>query len=228
MNTTIRNTALASILFAAASGAFAAESADLTVKGVIKPAACVPTLTGGGIFDFGTISASALSDTAAYTLPVKKGSVTVTCDAATKVAVTFADNRTGTANQSAAAAVGYFPTWIFGAGSVAGKNVGAFAISYGSIVGQATGDGSEVTILYSHDKGASGNWSVLPNATSYGVIPDATAISFAAWGNSKPNAYKTVVLPINVELAVGKVSELPPLTQEVPIDGSATIAVKYL
>ncbi|MFE4459165.1 DUF1120 domain-containing protein [Nocardia tengchongensis] len=51
-----------------------ASSVDLTVTGIITPSACTPTLTNGGIVDYGKTSA-------------RYSQLTVTCDAATLMAL---------------------------------------------------------------------------------------------------------------------------------------------
>lgn len=227
MNTTIRNTALASILFAAASGAaFAADTADLTVKGVIKPAACTPSFAGGGILDFGTISASTLSATAATALPAKDITLTVSCDAATKFGIETKDNQSGSANSTAGTAIVTSSSAWFGAGKVGENKIGAVVISRGSSVNAvATGDGQTVDPLDA-DYGSQ-TWFATPTL-DYMRADGARVQSWGAVGTTTPGAYKTVTQPMRVQLSIGKISELPALTTEVPINGSITFSVKYL
>ncbi|CAG2127730.1 DUF1120 domain-containing protein [Cupriavidus plantarum] len=225
MNTTIRNTALASILFAAASGAaFAAETADLSVKGVIKPAACNVTFAGGAIVDFGTIVASTLSATAPTILPSKETSFTISCDAATKVGWNTVDGRAGTANTAAGQAIFNNSTAWFGVGSVSGKNIGTYTIDMRGTSQTQTADGTNVDRINSHDSGAT--WA---NNASLATTNDAARVmSWAPTGTLIPGSYKNITQPLKITLGIGRTSELPALTQEIPIDGVATLMVKYL
>ncbi|QET02366.1 DUF1120 domain-containing protein [Cupriavidus pauculus] len=223
MHTTIRSTALAAILFAAASSAaFAADSADLTVKGVIKPAACNVTLAGGGILDFGTIAANTLSATAATVLPTKSSSFTVTCDAATKVMWGSTDNRAGTVNASAGPAVFNGAVAQFGVDAVGGKNVGAYSIEMNE---RPTADGQPVDMIATFDKGNA--WATYTSAVARNTTADQ-AMSWATSGTKIPGAFKTMTQPFTVKLAIGKTGELPALTQDIAIDGSVTFSLKYL
>ena len=49
------------LLISASAAAMAASSVDLSVKGVITPNACTPSLSGGGVVDYGKISAKDLN-----------------------------------------------------------------------------------------------------------------------------------------------------------------------
>lgn len=224
MNTTIRNTALASILFAAVSGAaVAGQSADLKVTGKIAPSACDIAISGGGTIDFGTIAASTLSDTAATVVGDKETSFTMTCSAATKVMWTSGDNRAGTADATAGSSIYRDFNAYFGVGAIDGKNIGAYVIHMPK---PAVADGQDVGATVSSDNG--NTWTGFKTVGIAANNHSQQAFSWAPSGTDSPAAYKTVTQPFSVKLAIGKTSELPPLTQEVAIDGSATITLKYL
>ena len=53
-------TLAASVLLLHSANTLAASSVDLTVKGLIVPSACTPSLSGGGVIDHGKISAKDL------------------------------------------------------------------------------------------------------------------------------------------------------------------------
>ncbi|MGA4583632.1 DUF1120 domain-containing protein [Enterobacter hormaechei] len=74
MNAMFKKGMLASALAVVASSALAASSVDIQVTGKIVPSSCTPTfISGGGIADYGTISASSLNSTSATPLAdVKK------------------------------------------------------------------------------------------------------------------------------------------------------------
>jgi hypothetical protein len=205
-------------------GAHAAGSADLTVTGVIRPAACSTALSGGAIADFGTISARALSATAATVLPAQIVTLTITCNTATKVGITTTDNRAGTVNEAAGTALISTPGYTFGVGAIGGKTIGAYSLMLGSNAGvQATADGASVTAVYSQDGGKQWISSLLGPAQ-----PGVRLHAWAPSSSSPPAAYKVITQPIKVTLALGKTGDLPPLDQEVQIDGLATISLSYL
>lgn len=211
-----------------AVSAFAADSADLSVKGLIRPAACTPTLTGNGVVDFGAIPAGTLSDTIATTLPTKTTALTITCAAATKVGVMFADNRAGTENATAGDALIAMSSYRFGLGRVGGKSVGAYTVGLGpTINAAATGDSASVATIYAYANEASVKWAQVGEGFSL-AQPSVRMLSWAPIGTVAPGAYKTIVQPLKVTMAIGKTSELPPLTQDLALDGSATISIVYL
>ncbi|CAG4918904.1 DUF1120 domain-containing protein [Paraburkholderia gardini] len=220
-----KNTLLAALLAATSVGAFAADSVDLKVIGTIIPPSCTPTIAGGSIVDFGRISASTLSNTNFTVLPTKSTSLTVTCDAPTKIAVTVVDNRTGSTVPGIANAISanLNDSYAYGVGSVNGKNVGTYVINAPAT--GATGDGAAVDRIASLDNGQtwyaatsfSGNWR-----------PVGLDLSWAPTGGSTPGAYTIISQPLNVSLGLNKISGMPALNQEVPIDGLATFSLVYL
>jgi hypothetical protein len=104
MKTAIKLAALATLAVATSMGAQAAETADLAVRGTIRPSACNVAISTSAI-NLGTVSARTLSDTATTTLPGHNFSVTMTCDAATRVGLKSFDGRTGTVQTAARTAL---------------------------------------------------------------------------------------------------------------------------
>ena len=205
-------------------GAHAAQSADLTVKGMIRPAACDIDLSGGATADFGVISARALSATTPTVLPARIVTLTITCNPGAKVGITTTDNRSGTVNDAASAALIGTPGYTFGVGEVGGKNIGAYSLMLGTNAGvQATADGRNVTAIYSQDGGNAWISSLQGPAQ-----PGVRLHGWAAPGESLPGTFNLITQPIKVTLALGKTGDLPDLSQDVPIDGLATISLKYL
>ncbi|AKS06223.1 DUF1120 domain-containing protein [Pseudomonas trivialis] len=89
------NTLFAALLLSSAGNVLAASSVDLTVKGLITPSACEPTLSNGGVVDIGKISAKDLNADQETHLPSQYLQLGVTCDAATLMALEATDNREG-------------------------------------------------------------------------------------------------------------------------------------
>lgn len=75
----------------------AADSADIKVDGSIVPPACVPSMSGGAVFDYGGIKAASLAQDAYNGLSEKSLDISVTCDSPMKIAFAGIDNRAGTA-----------------------------------------------------------------------------------------------------------------------------------
>ncbi|MFL9925740.1 DUF1120 domain-containing protein [Herbaspirillum lusitanum] len=196
----------------------AAPSVELKVTGVIRPAACTPTLAGSGVVDYGTIAAGALQRGRSTALPARQIGLTVACNAAAKIAVTFVDNRAASRVDGILDQLRSGAEYNFGLGSVAGKNVGGYALSFSS---NATADARSVSAIASKDRGNS--WS-----QDAGFLDHAnTYFSFAENGAASPVALKVLSAQINVQPVLNKAEELP-LTQDVPLDGSTTIEIKYL
>ncbi|MFL9925882.1 DUF1120 domain-containing protein [Herbaspirillum lusitanum] len=196
--------------------AHAADTAELQVKGVIKPAACKPTFTGGGVVDYGVIPASRLTAGAYTRLEKKDVTLNVSCDAAAKIALVTTDNRAASKVAGITESIRGGAEYNYGLGTVAGKNVGGYTLS---IAPETTADSKPVTNLY-----AKGNaWA---DDTTY-IENTGTLFSFAAPGTKTPLAIKQLSARITVETILNKPENLP-LTQEVPFDGSTTIEIKYL
>ncbi|MBP0600899.1 DUF1120 domain-containing protein [Herbaspirillum sp. LeCh32-8] len=226
MNNVIARSASATIAIAAAlaaSSAMAASTTELKVTGVIKPVACTPTIgAGSAVVDYGTIAAATLTAGQNKVLDTKEVPFSISCDAAVKVAVTAVDNKaaskvTGLASLVSASAT---ESAMFGLGTASTKNVGAFhfAMKQGSF----TGDGANVDTIGAATS-ATPSWSKSTN----GGMSTGRMLSWAATGTTAPGAYKLISGTLAVTAVLNKPENLN-LTQDVTLDGSATIEVKYL
>ena len=225
MKSTLRIVALSTLLGLASFGAHAAETADLTVKGVIRPSACSITLSDDGQIDFGNIRASSLNATGGTDIGEKTGTATITCEAPTRVGLTATDDRAGTANPDANPILlgrGWSGNF-FGVGSVDGKKVGAYVL----YLTEPTADGASVSPSKSLDQGAT--WA---DESRYGtdslITPQSMLVSWSPISQAAPEAYTTISQPFKIGLGVAPKSELPDLTTDIPIDGLATFTLVYL
>ncbi len=221
-------TALAGLLTVTAiataiGAATAADSADLSVKGAIKPSACNVNLSGDAVVDFGTIAASSLSPTDITRLTATSFSLTIQCDAATRIAVTTIDGRKGTADPAAGSAINASSTAWYGAGSIDGRPVGAYTLRRDEDT-TTTADGAEAAILYSQDNGQSWSNTMLTDWAE----PEHRTHAWSTAGASSPGAYKTISQQWRLDFAIAKRNDLPPLTDAIPLDGVMTFQVKYL
>jgi len=220
---------LITTLVAASSSAFAAESADLAVKGTIRPSACNVELSGGGQLDLGTISATTLSETAGTRVAQRSMTMTVNCDAATRFGISTADNRAGTTGGTARAASGMIPSQMMGLGAVNGTAVGGYLVRI--LNNGLVGDGNAIPGIYTQDGGS--NWTA--NFRDFGALGVGTVVQpgirthgFANDGETAPAAFSTVTQPMSIEVYVNSTDTLPALTGGVPIDGSLTFQIQYL
>lgn len=201
----------------AATASHAAPSVELKVTGVIRPAACTPILTGDGVVDYGNISAATLRQGQATALPARQVSLAVNCNAAAKVALAVVDNRSGSRVAGITDSIQAGADYNFGLGMASGKKIGGYVLSFES---GATADGRAVTNLVSGDRGNSWNGSAgfVQHEGNYYAFGD---------NGTQPAAQKLLLTKIKVQPMLNKAEELP-LTQDIVLDGSATIEVKYL
>lgn len=207
-------------LFALASSVHA-QSVDVSVIGTIEPAACIPTISGGGVIDYGVIAASTLNSTSFNVLPARTGTFTINCDAPAQVGITAADNRAASRVPGAVAAINaaYTDVRNFGLGTVSGANVGGYIMQLAGVNVDAA---NNVPRLLSTNGGAT--W-----AAAGGVLYNDNA-AIMSWGASAAAGVtpgEVITGNFIVQAVLNKGSDLP-LTSDVPLDGSATLTLVYL
>jgi hypothetical protein len=202
------NALFATLLFTGASSAFAASSVDLTVRGLITPSACEPDLSGGGNVEIGKISAKDLNTDESTVLPDQVLQLAITCDGPTLMALEPKDNRAGSASE--------IDDSMFGLGLVnTTEKLGYFQMTLQTPVG----DGVELGPIASRDGGLT--WTRLTSLINNGITSVANTTAVA------PVPVQSLVADLVITPGIAPASSLT-LTEEVPIDGSATLTVKYL
>ncbi|MGY2400907.1 DUF1120 domain-containing protein [Pseudomonas sp. SDO5271_S396] len=202
------NALIATLLLTGTGTALAASSVDLTVRGLITPSACEPTLSGGGNVDVGKISAKDLNADKETSLARHTLQLTVTCDAATLMAIEPKDNRAGSTS--------YTDDGTFGLGLVNGtEKLGYFDMTIES----AVADGVDVRPITSQDSGLT--WTPQRYLLNNGITSVADSATVA------PVPLQSLVTELMVRPYIAPANSLT-LTEEVPIDGSTTLTVKYL
>lgn len=218
---------LAGLLVTTLTGtAMAAGTADMTIGGTVLAGSCTPTLSSS-VADYGTIDVSTLTSTdvkAGNRLGFRHVDLTVTCDSPMKVSILPADNREGTAaflNSDDEDSSYYGADYYYGLGNTAeGVHIGSYLI-YTRASG-TTADGLPVDLIWrTHRSDGSGSFM-------RGREPFNTAeISVAAQGDNHPIAATVFFYPLSISTAVDLMSNLN-LTDDTPLDGSATLSLVYL
>ena len=201
------------LLLAITSSVFAASSVDLTVKGLITPSACTPILAQGGVADYGKIAARDLQENQATPLPATTLPFNLNCEAATLFALNGVDNRAGSASSP--------NDYSYGLGLInETERVGDFVI----ILTSYLADNLPVSKLASSDNGAT--WGE-NSENAIWMRGRLAAFGNNASGTWAPIAIRTLTSNLVVHPTIAASSGLT-LTQEQPIDGSATLEVLYL
>lgn len=202
------------LLFWLAPAAFAASSVDLTVTGLIVPSACTPTLSQGGVVDYGRLAAKDLNADSSTWMPPVTLQLGVTCNGPTLFALRGRDNRAGTQ---------HLPNYAhgYGLGLVNGdQRLGTYLLS----VYQPASAGVSLYPLMSLNDGQS--WWLLPEGTWISAL-QLTAFGNAESGQAAPVPLQYVTSVLQIDTAIAPTSSLT-LTEEVALDGSATAELFYL
>ncbi|WP_455827205.1 DUF1120 domain-containing protein [Pseudomonas graminis] len=198
------------LLITGTAPAFAASTVDLTVQGTITPNACIPILSSGGVIEHGKMSAKDLFTDKITPLPKVTLEMTVTCDASVIFALKATDNRSGSGHASG-----------FGLGFINGtQKLGSYTLTLGTPGSPPQADGETVQAIGSFDNGAT--WERWNN------FETGTYLSVATLADpSTPRATRQLITPVAYSGYINPTDGLD-LSNEVAIDGSATIEVMYL
>ncbi|RZI22886.1 DUF1120 domain-containing protein [Pseudomonas orientalis] len=196
------------LLLAMTSSVFAASSVDLTVKGLITPSACTPSLPGD--VNFGKIAAKDLNLDKTTTLERKTLQLSVNCDAATLFAIRPIDNRVGSAIYVSS----------FGLGMInENQKLGRYQLTFSNPVVETP---STLLARYNGEE----RWEQL--MPEDGIAPnDLVALGSRGDSGWAPHPIKDAILDVTLYTVIAPARDLT-LSDEVAIDGSATFEVKYL
>jgi type 1 fimbria pilin len=207
-------------LMAAASNAMAGPSANVQIKGTVIQGACTPSLNNNGVFPIANLTLDQLPATGFQNLNVIVGDLTVTCSSPTKLQVNFTDNRYDSTDQQAS--VGTDKSRMGLGFSSQNVKIGAWALGFSS---EGTIDGAAALTL-------NGSSSDGPYHLSGGVFYWSTNtgtpdfISLTTGDGTEPAAGKIFTFPLFAEVSIS--SSLRSSTEEVNVDGNATLNIEYL
>ncbi len=198
-----------------------ANAADLLVQGTIIPASCTLSLHNGGVVDFGRIRAAELSANAYTRLQPRGVPFTVNCDGGTRVGVKTLDNRSSSKVPGilqAAIGPGYSDVYNYGLGTTAvGQRIGGYALS----VRDSVANFPLVNTIVSTNNGS--NWS-----RGNGALGQyQNTLSWSRFLSTNPALVQRVSGTLEVQAVINKTSELD-VTQELSLDGLATLELRYL
>jgi hypothetical protein len=193
-------------LMAVLPQAFAASSTDLAVQGLITPSACTLLLSGGGMIDHGKISVKDLNPGGTVLQPTTL-QMSTTCEGKTLMAVRAIDNRAGSAS--------FLPG--FGLGLANGDHkLGYYYIKMRNMVA----DGTTVTAIMSP---TGDDWVWGEDYLDPGLL-----FAFSSNFNvPTPLALERLDMEFFLLTIIDKTEGLD-MSDEIALDGSATLEVKYL
>jgi len=192
-----------------APAAFAASSTDLTVQGTITPNGCEPALSGGGVVDYGKMAAKELNPDSSTRLPDQELQLSIQCDAPTMLVFNTIDNRRGTsALYDNMHGLGLTPD---------DEMIGSSGFSLYTPMA----DGVAARTLASDDGGAT--WG----PASYLGPTLLTAIGAAADNSYTPLAITRFTAQLRLLTLINHGDRLT-VVDEIPMDGHATLQIKYL
>ncbi|WP_166360010.1 DUF1120 domain-containing protein [Pseudomonas akapageensis] len=204
-----------SALIAVAPVAFAQSTTDITVTGTITPAACTPSIGGGGNFNFGTIAAQDLRQDVPTGFMSSLRPLSVVCDAPTRFALHAVDGRAGTDTEPHEES--------FGLGLNGTEKIGMYALRTTDYIA----DGNASTKLVESFNGGN-TWVDYGSDAAY--IPNTIQprlIGVSVDAGSEPSAIGVLAANLQVVMYINAAKDLT-LTDEVPIDGASTLEVVYL
>lgn len=214
---TLLCTLAASLLFS--FSAQAAETAEIKVKGSVLPPACVPAFVSGDTVDYGTIPLSTLKSGAYAQLETRSIPFTVTCNAKMQIGITATDNRAA----SRLYTVGALPDMhIFGLGMVGGRKVGGYTLYLGK--NMKVDGNAQSTNLFRQIGGAS-SWTT--GVEGNARFDNNAGYIFTLGSGNTPATGQTWTFDIKITTYLNTLENLN-VANAFPLDGSATIEVKYL
>jgi len=230
MKNIFKVTAIACLMAAASNAMAAGPSSTVSIKGTVKPLGCTPTLSNGGVVDYGEIRAGHLTPNDYNQLPHKELTLQISCGGPTLISISAQDSRadakisTGGFVVKDAGQNGYNVTeapLLFGLGKAAsGTILGSYAVALPTTT---VSDSKNVDIIV-YNQGESGWTKAVEGViTSDGQRQNTVALA----GTLVPVAIKNVSFNLKISAALDYASRLN-ITDATPIDGSSTISLNYL
>ena len=198
---------LVALLFATSSVSLAASDTELVGKGAITPSACEPMISGEGLIDFGKMSVKQLNTDAYTALPRETLDLQVRCEGPTFFTFNTIDNRAGSsAHHDSYHGLGMTPD---------GEKLGGAGFG----IYQLVADRVSRRAIISTDGGVTWQRAAL--------VSPLVLTAVATENELTPMAVQILEAKLSLFTHVAPASGLT-LTDEVPLDGHATLQVNYL
>jgi len=198
---------LASTLLLSAGHALAGT--DLSVTGRIQSGACSLALGNGGTIDLGTLSRKDLKESEETILQQLEVTLAIDCQTPTKVAIKAINNRE---------TIGNFNTY-YGLGPTGSQS------RFWFYPFERVGDGKPLLQLNGLNGGQ--HWFTNGTVTGAESMDPSSLTAWAEKGETLPQAFRTIRSTLSFYIALPPARDLD-LSQEINLDGSATLELVYL
>lgn len=253
LKTTLAATMICTALCGTTLSAFAADTGvtsdtTMTVIGEFNPGACTPTMSGGGVIDYGKKPNLALNPTGTTNTLVQLGRKTttlmVTCTAPTLIGITSFDNRVD--SRLPLSATAYIEKAFgkqmnltntgngFGLGMAPnGQKIGSYVIGIDTMAGAVTATDNNgdlaVDVIQTGDfKASPMTWMISDTGSVVSTNGGKNrAYSVAKPGDLTPVAVTSVQFPLLIDGAVQDNVALG-TSDTIKLDGNVTLQVLYL
>lgn len=235
----MQNSILALAILASASMPAMANTVVLNVIGTITPPGCVPTLSGGGVVDYGNIPAETLGSTMFRKLGKKEIELTIICETPTRVAITAVNNRAGTlagADESGSQSIGIPSVLLFdkldsaaaGLGTdIDGNKIGGFSVRTSARPYVFGGEKGEAKTIYLRGGEGDPSWGKQSNIELFSTGDKPRMLSWTTIRGTMPEAFTSVRGKLEVQAYLNKSTELN-ISQDITLNGLATLEMIYL
>ncbi|MBB6289243.1 MULTISPECIES: DUF1120 domain-containing protein [unclassified Pseudomonas] len=204
---------------AAAFNVHASTSAELIVRGTIKPAACNLSMTGGGIINYGDIPSGQLLPTAFNPLAERTAPLTVTCGTTPATfGLKFVDLQAASKVPGILNVLGsgYTEVHNYGLGTANGRRTGGFAVTLRDLR-------SSSTVLSPIMRVGNGAWQ-----NSDGKVAQSpTQYSWRSGTTITPASIAQLTGTIAVRAVINRGQDLD-LSRDITLDGRATLELSYI
>ncbi|MBN2974849.1 hypothetical protein BFW88_26860 [Pseudomonas fluorescens] len=204
---------------AAALNAHASTSAELIVRGTIKPAACNLSMSGGGIINYGDIPSGQLSATAFNPLAERTAPLSINCGTTpAKFGLKFVDLQAASKVPGILSALGsgYTEAHNYGLGIASGRKTGGFAVTLRDLR-------SPTTPLYPILRVGAGAWQ----SSDGKVAQSPTQYSWRYTTALAPVSITQLTGTIAVRAVINRGRDLD-LSRDIILDGRATLELSYI
>jgi hypothetical protein len=219
MKTLIASAVLCSLM----PSAFAASTVDMTVGGNIVPSACTPSLSTRNV-TFGKVSSADLAADKHTDMVSQTSTLSIRCTSPTLYGLRVIDNKPGTHHQIP----GWNETNSLGLGLTANdEKIGGYRL-------ELIAEGSridDVTPFFAFQFSQGGSWTFFNepkvDLTKIGGWPWLVGMHHTSGNQGGPAAIETAYLKMNIHGYIAPADGLT-LTDDVALDGAATLEVVYL